>query len=56
MKVLKVTFEIPLSDKRVISALKDVDELIDAFEANLAKLGYDAVRHEETIVTRPGQS
>jgi len=55
MKVLKVTFEIPLADKAAAQRLRDAGVLVAGFTKTLDEAGFKGTLREETIVTRPGR-
>lgn len=54
MKVLKLTFEIPLG-KSTVDALRKSGELVGKFKADVKEAGLTLFAVEETVVSRPGR-
>lgn len=54
MRVLKVTYEVPLGPKTAAQDLKKAAELVAGFSKTLAEAGFDPVDRTEIIVTRKG--
>jgi hypothetical protein len=56
MKVLKVTYEIPLGARTAAQDLKKAAEMVARFSADLAEAGFESVGRVEAIVGRPGEA
>jgi hypothetical protein len=55
MKVLKLTFEVPLGDRTALADMRNVGTAAAAFVASLKLAGFVAVASED-VVTRPGRA